>query len=118
MGNFEAIAGKKPNAWSPYAVRPIQSHGSSPCQPIPVPSFRTHRKYEVKIVTPLGDIETHERGFLLAREICNEQIHAASFPLGQSSLRQLNQILEFVRGLNLRLGAIEDALNDWFLGVA
>ena len=70
------------------------------------------------MVTALRDIETHERGYLFAREICNEHIHAVSFPLGQSGLRQLNQILEFVRGLNLRVGAIEDALNHWFPGVA
>jgi hypothetical protein len=83
-----------------------------------VPSFRSHRKYDVKMFTALGDIETHARGYLLAREICNKHIQAASFPIGQSSLRQLNQILEFVGGLNLRVGAIEDALNHWFLGVA
>ena len=68
--------------------------------------------------TALDDIETHERGYLLAREKCNEHIQAVSFPFGQSSPRQLNQILEFVRGLNLRVGAIEDALNHWFPGVA
>lgn len=66
VGEFEGIAGKKLNAWSPNAVRPIQSHGSRPCLPIQVPSFRTHREYEVKMVTALRDIQTHERGCLLA----------------------------------------------------
>ena len=60
-----------------------------------------HGNDHVVMVTNLRRPEPHEGRCLAARKVCIEQIQPMPFPLGHSCLRQINQILESVRSLNL-----------------